>query len=135
MAIEIRGMTPLLSVFDIPASIGFYCEALGFEVVGSDGNPAPHFDWAMLRLKGSELMLNTAYDEGERPPCPDPARIDAHRDVALYFGCPDVDGAYARLRASCPVRNGAVVSYRPRRLPALLPVARGGVGNRETGGR
>jgi glyoxylase I family protein len=44
-------------------------------------------------------MLNTAYDEGVRPPCPDPARIDAHRDVALYFGCPDVDGAYAQLRA------------------------------------
>jgi len=49
-------------------------------------------------LNGAELMLNTAYDVGERPPVPDPARIAAHQDTAIYFGCPDVDGAYAYLR-------------------------------------
>ena len=43
-------------------------------------------------------MLNTAYESNERPPSPDPARIAVHRDVVLYFGCPDVDGAYAHLR-------------------------------------
>lgn len=98
MAIEIRGLAPLLSVFDMPSSIKFYCEGLGFEIVGTDKKPAPHFDWVLLRLNGAELMLNTAYDEGQRPPSPDPARIAAHQDAAIYFGCPDIDGAYLYLR-------------------------------------
>ena len=98
VAIDIRGIAPLLSVFDMPTSLKFYCETLGFEVAATDAKPAPHFDWVMLRLNGSELMLNTAYEANERPPSPDPARIAVHRDVVLYFGCPDVDGAYAHLR-------------------------------------
>jgi glyoxylase I family protein len=98
MAIDVRGLAPLLSVFDMPTSIKFYCDGLGFEVVGTDGKPAPRFDWALLRLDSAELMLNTAYDADERPSVPDPARIAAHQDAALYFGCPDVEGAYAHLR-------------------------------------
>lgn len=98
MAIEIRGLAPLLSVFDMPTSLAFYCDGLGFEIAGSDGKAAPDFDWVLLRLNGTELMLNTAYDGDRRPPSPDPARIAAHRDAAIYFGCPDVDGASARLR-------------------------------------
>ncbi len=46
-----------------------------------------------------ELMLNTAYEEDARPPAPDAARTAAHDDTAIYFGCPDVDAAYAYLRA------------------------------------
>ncbi len=42
--------------------------------------------------------LNTAYDEGQCPPTPDSVRVAAHQDAAIYFGCPDVDGAYAHLR-------------------------------------
>ncbi len=99
MAIDVHGLCPLLAVFDMPTSIKFYCDGLGFEIVASDGKPAPLFDWVLLRLNDTELMLNTAYDPGERPPVPDPTRIDAHQDAALYFGCPDVDGAYAHLRA------------------------------------
>lgn len=99
MAIEVTGAAPLLSVFDMPASMKFYCEGLGFEIVSTDGKPAPLLDWVLLRLNGSELMLNTAYDHAQRPPTPDPARIAAHRDVGIYFACPDVDAAYAHLRA------------------------------------
>jgi glyoxylase I family protein len=117
MAIEIRGMAPLLSVFDMPASIKFYCEALGFEVVSTDQKPAPHFDWVLLRLNGSELMLNTAYEEAERPPVPDSARVAAHRDAAIYFGCPDVDGAYAYLRGiGIEVREPKVAWYGMKQL-------------------
>ena len=98
MGIEIRGLTPLIQVFDMPTSIQFYCEGLGFEIAGSDGKPRPHFDWALLRLNGLELMLNTAYERDERPPAPDPAHIAAHEDTAIYFSCPDVDGVYAYLQ-------------------------------------
>jgi len=34
-----------------------------------------------------------------RPPAPDLARFATHEDTCLYFGCPDVDAAYAYLRA------------------------------------
>lgn len=98
MAISVRGLAPLLQVFDMPTSIRFYCDALGFEVAGNDGKPAPNFDWVLLRLNGAELMLNTAYEQDHRPPTPDPARIAAHEDTAIYFSCPDVDGAYAHLQ-------------------------------------
>ncbi len=98
MAIEIRGLAPLLQVFDMPTSIRFYCEALGFELVATDGKAAPNCDWVLLRLNGAELMLNTAYERDQRPATPDPARIAAHQDVGIYFGCPDVDAAYERLR-------------------------------------
>jgi glyoxylase I family protein len=99
MAIDIRGMAPLLQVFDMPTSIKFYRDVLGFEVVTTSNPRGEPFDWALLRLNGVELMLNTAYEEDARPPAPDPARIAAHDDTCLYFGCPDVDAAYAHLRA------------------------------------
>lgn len=97
MAIDIRSMTPLLEVFDMPTAVSFYRDLLGFEVVnrsGSDDNS----DWVMLRLADIYLMLNTAYEGDERPPKPDAARVQAHHDTALFVGCPDVDGAYAYLR-------------------------------------
>jgi catechol 2,3-dioxygenase-like lactoylglutathione lyase family enzyme len=111
MAIDVRGLAPLLQVFDMPASLKFYCDGLGFAIVANDGKPAPHFDWVLLRLNGSELMLNTAYEEAERPPAPHPARIAAHQDSSIYFGCPDVDGAYAHLQAK------GIQSEKPRIAP------------------
>jgi glyoxylase I family protein len=98
VAIDIRGMAPLFQVFDMPTSIKFYRDALGFEVVATSKPRGEHFDWALLRLNGVELMLNTAYEEDARPAVPDPVRIAAHEDTCLYFGCPDVGGAYAYLR-------------------------------------
>jgi len=99
VGIDIRGMAPLLQVFDMPTSIAFYRDTLGFEVVTTSKPRREHFDWALLRLNGVELMLNTAYEEDARPPAPDPARIAAHDDTCLYLGCPDVDSACAFLRA------------------------------------
>jgi len=99
MAIEVRGMAPLLQVFDMPLSIAFYRDVLGFEVVSTSKPRGEHFDWALLWLNGVELMLNTAYEEDARPAAPDSARIAAHDDTCLYFACPDVDAAYAHLRA------------------------------------
>jgi glyoxylase I family protein len=98
MAIQIRGMTPLLQVFDMPASVHFYCDLLGFEIVNTDGKPAPGFDWVWLRLDGADLMLNTRYEADDRPAAPDPARVASHDDIGLFFSCPDVDAAYAHLR-------------------------------------
>lgn len=99
MGIEVRGMSPLLQVFDMPTSIAFYRDVLGFEVVTTSNPGGEHFDWALLQLNGVELMLNTAYERDDRPPKPDSTRIASHDDTALYFGCPEVDAAYAYLRS------------------------------------
>jgi catechol 2,3-dioxygenase-like lactoylglutathione lyase family enzyme len=107
MPIDVRGLTPLIQVYDMPTSVRFYRDLLGFEVVstspawGQDG-----FHWAMLRLGGAELMLNTAYEfEDDRPAVPEPTRVEAHDDTGLFFVCADVDNAYQEFR-----RKGVTVS-------------------------
>jgi catechol 2,3-dioxygenase-like lactoylglutathione lyase family enzyme len=117
MGIEIRGMAPLLQVFDMPTSIAFYRDVLGFEVVTTSKLGAENFGWALLRLNGVELRLNTAYEEDSRPPEPDRARIAAHDDTAIFFGCPDVDAAYAHLRSRAEnVKEPKVAPYGMKQL-------------------
>lgn len=103
MTIEVEGLTPLLEVYDMAEALHFYRDGLGFEIGGaSDAVDAPegrHGQWCWLRLGGAKLMLNTAYDAGERPPERDPARQRAHRDTGLFLRCPDVDAAAEELRA------------------------------------
>ena len=104
MTPDVRGVVALLECFDMATSIAFY-RALGFEVVDHWGARKGEIDWVRLRLGGAELMLNTAYDEDERPPMPDPGRVRGHSDTELFFECADVD-------AVCEVlhRNGVAVS-------------------------
>jgi glyoxylase I family protein len=101
MAMEMTGLTPLIQVFDMPESIAFYCGKLGFEVGASspeiEGPEGRYFHWAWLRCGDAELMLNTAYDTGKRPPERDAARWAGHRHTCLYIGCPDPDAAYEHL--------------------------------------
>jgi len=98
MAIEIRGLCPLLQVYDMPTSLAFYRDVLGFEVKATAG-PPDDIGWAWLTLHGVEIMLNTEYEMPDRPPVPDPAHIAAHKDTIIYFGAPDVDAVYEHLRA------------------------------------
>lgn len=99
MSIDVRGVCTLLQVFDMPASVRFYRDVLGFEIVETSARDGDQFDWGLLRLNGTELMLNTAYEADDRPGSPDHERMALHRDVCLYFGCPDVDAAYEHLAA------------------------------------
>ena len=81
----------------MPKSIAFYRDVLGFTIA----SPVPDnlkCDWVLLELNGSELMLNTAYEAGERSATPDATRLAAHRDVALFFDCPDLDAAQEHFR-------------------------------------
>jgi uncharacterized glyoxalase superfamily protein PhnB len=102
MTLGIGGFAPLLQVFDMPTSLAFYRDVLGFEVA-SEVPADDRCDWVMLTLRGSELMLNTADEAHERPAAPDPAPIAARSDVILYFDCEDVDRAFSDLRE----RHGA----------------------------
>ena len=51
MAIEIRGQCPLLQVFDMPTSIKFYGDLLGFNIVMTL-RPGPQFDCGLTSTRG-----------------------------------------------------------------------------------
>ncbi len=96
MAIAVRGLAPLLQVYDMPTSVRFYRDQLFFEIIGHSGDLAGDaFHWVWLRLGDVEVMLNSAYETDEERPVPmDAARRASHGDTCLFLGCPDVDAAY-----------------------------------------
>ena len=121
MALELERVCPLLQVFDMPRSIAFYRDMLGFEIVATS-QPGNHFDWAFLKLNDAELMLNTAYEADERPSDPDPVRMAAHVDTVLYFGCRDVDAAHGFLRAQgLDVSEPVITHYGMKKLYLMDP--------------
>jgi len=118
---QVRSLCPLIQVYDMNEAVAFYRERLGFEVVAqSDERDTPEgrlFHWCWLRLGGAHLMLNTAFDEGERPSARDPARQQAHADTCFYFDAPDVDGVAAALRSKeLPFEGPRDASYGMRQL-------------------
>jgi glyoxylase I family protein len=96
MPVDVRGHCPLLMVYDMPASLAFYRDVLGFTVVQSAG-PPEDIGWALLELGAAQIMLNTQYELHDRPPARDPARTAAHADTVIYFGAPEPDGVYQHL--------------------------------------
>ena|SRR5688572_3311418 len=121
MAIEVRGLSPLLEVFDMPTSLAFYRDRLGFQVTGDSGQ-GDESGWVMLELGPATVMLNAAYDDGERPDTPDLTRIAAHRDTCIYFGCPDVEAAYEHIRSQgIECEPPSVAPYGMKQLYLLDP--------------
>ena len=124
MGLEVRGVAPLLGVYDMPESVRFYCDRLGFEVVShSPMLEAGYFHWALLRLGDAEIMLNTNFEDNDERPFPaDAARNAAHRDTCLYFGCPDVDAAYEELRGKdFDVKEPVVTHYGMKQMYLVDP--------------
>jgi catechol 2,3-dioxygenase-like lactoylglutathione lyase family enzyme len=108
-------------VFDMPASVAFYRDVIGFEVV-MQSQPGEHFDWALLRMGGASLMLNTAYEAHERPAAPDPGRRAGHGDTTLFIGCPGVDEVYEYLRSKgVAVEKPVVRVYGMKQLTVTDP--------------
>jgi catechol 2,3-dioxygenase-like lactoylglutathione lyase family enzyme len=121
MPIQVQDLTPLIQVFDMPTSVAFYRDVIGFEIV-MQSQPGDHFDWALLKLGDAALMLNTAYESDQRPPAPDPARRAGHADTTLYFYCPNVDETYEYLRAKgLAVKKPVVRDYGMKQLTVTDP--------------
>lgn len=117
MPIEVTGVCALLQVFDMPTSVRFYRDVLGFEVVQSSEREGDFFDWGLLRLSDACLMLNTAHEQDSRPAHPNPLWIKSHGDTCLYFACPDVDAAYQHLRSKgIDVKEPKVAPYGMKQL-------------------
>jgi glyoxylase I family protein len=123
MAPRIEGLAPLLQVFDMPTSIRFYRDVLGFEVKQRSSERSPDdCDWVLLESGHSQLMLNTAYEFDKRPPSPQPARVAAHRDTGLFFGCRDLDALYTHLlERGVGVNPPKVAPYGMKQLWAMDP--------------
>ncbi len=110
-SLKLEGMAPLLQVFDMPVSLRFYRDQLGFEVKMSSGE-GDECDWVLLSRDGIEIMLNTAYEKQHRPDEPMPDRVTAHRDITIYFGCPDITAAYQYLlEKGLPVQPPVITGY------------------------
>jgi len=121
MAVDVAGFAPLIQVFDMPTSLRFYREVMGFTVV-AQSSPGDECDWCMLRRDRMILMLNTAYERDHRPATMDPARIDSHGDTALFFECPDPDAAYsALLEMGVTARKPRVTGYGMKQVYLLDP--------------
>jgi glyoxylase I family protein len=98
MSFSPLGLTPLIGVFDMPRSLSFYRDTLGFNVVSASPEvetaEGRFSHWMWLRFGSAEIMLNTQYDSNERPPKPPEKTL---RDAVFYIGCTDVEHAYAEL--------------------------------------
>ena len=121
MPIQATGVTPLLQVYDMRRSVAFYLDVLGFEVV-EQYEPDGHLYWAMLRLGGAVVMLNSRYEDDD-PARPAMApRVPAHEDMTLYFACPDVDAAHEHLSSrGVPVKPPTVTHYQMKQLHITDP--------------
>ena len=106
------GLTPLIGVFDMPKSLEFYRDMLGFSVffaspeVETAEGKFSHYMW--LKFGGAEIMLNTQYDSDERPSQP-PERCP--RDTVFYIRCSDVEFVYRELT------ERGLVTERPKIAP------------------
>jgi catechol 2,3-dioxygenase-like lactoylglutathione lyase family enzyme len=117
VTIDVRGMTPLIRVFDMPTSLKFYCDVLGFEIVQADSHTtAPNHNWVWLKQGEINLMLNTAYEYDKRPPSPDPRRVASHGDNGSFIGAPDVDAVSSQRFRFRPTGEAAPVA-------ALFPLS------------
>jgi glyoxylase I family protein len=55
VAIAVRGLCPLISVFDMPTSLHFYRDVVGFSEVAKSGQ-GDNVGWAWLRHGGDACL-------------------------------------------------------------------------------
>jgi glyoxylase I family protein len=113
MALEVRGIVALLWVYDMPTSVRFYRDKLGFEILATSAVLGEdHYDWAMLGVGQGRFMLNARFESNEERPVGPLPSTGSQRDVWLYFDCPDVEAIYATLRvAGVDVQKPSVTYY------------------------
>jgi uncharacterized glyoxalase superfamily protein PhnB len=120
MSMNVTGVSPLMQVYDMQTSIDFYRDVLGFEVVHLAAEPTGHLWWALLKLGGATVMLNSKYEGDSRPPEPEP--VTGRDDVTLYFSVDDVDSAYRELRTKTSrVEEPVTMSYGMRQMNVRDP--------------
>ncbi len=111
----IKSLIPMLSVANLALTRAFYCDRLGFKVLGSFGNPEPV--WNMLGRDGVKLMFNFpgGYIETDLP--------RRAKDFQIYYFYPDdVRALHAEWRAKgLPVGDLRVTHYGMREFELRDP--------------
>ena len=97
MPVNVDYLTPLIQVLNMPRSLDFYRDILGFEVVQDSGD-GDDSSWVWLSKDGCHLMLNDQYEPGQVPNEPPAERTRWHSDTCLYLGA-DPDAVYQHLRS------------------------------------
>ena len=94
----LKQLIPMLNVSDIDASLAFYHDALGFEVV-SDPVAVREWRWATIRSGSTELMLSQTENGPGLEQCDDP-HADTSWPTIFYFYPDDVERLYAEVIAA-----------------------------------
>lgn len=90
---KITSITPSLESNALRATIGFYREALGFEL--ADVYPdAEHFTWASMHRDGQVLMFTERNQHGRQVP--------TAFTGSLYFRVDDVDALWQTVKTHLP---------------------------------
>jgi len=115
MAVKnVSRVEPLLAVLDVRKSVAWYRDVLGCEVL-STWEPGGTLHWALLRLGGARLMLNSRFEHAEEAAGFQP--VVERDDIFLYFPCDDADETYRSLRDSgCAVNEPVTTFYGMRQL-------------------
>jgi uncharacterized glyoxalase superfamily protein PhnB len=91
MPFEITGLSPMLKVPDLSATIKFYTEILGFAVQNQMQDDAGSITWCALKWGGAQIMFYSA-ESLDQPPGP-PAMTGV-----LYFNPTNVRALWAHLK-------------------------------------
>ena len=110
----IRSVCPLIQVFDMPRSLAFYRDLLGFEIV-EKAPQGERTEWAWLARGSCHLELNSMFEASKLPNDEDRGRTRAHGDTVLCFHTHDVGAMCAYLR-----ENGLTVPD-PEIGPFFIP--------------
>ena len=94
----LRQLIPMLNVSSIRASLDFYRDALGFDVV-SNPDAVDEWHWATIRSGDTELMLAQTDGGPELAAGKDPHE-EVHWPTIFYFYPSDVEQLYASVVAA-----------------------------------
>ena len=94
---KLQQLIPMLNVSNIEASLEFYRNTLGFEIV-SDPDMVGDWRWATIRSGNTELMLSESRSEPDAGKITDP-HVDTSWPVIFYFYPDDVAALHAKVLA------------------------------------
>ncbi|MBX3357841.1 MAG: VOC family protein [Phycisphaeraceae bacterium] len=90
MAARVQTIRPMLAVSDLPRTMAFYCDRLGFRCVCTFGEPPV---WCDLVRDGQSMMFNAPGKEAVERDVP-----RRSKDYQIYyFNCDDAAGLHAEL--------------------------------------
>ena len=113
---NLTGLTPYFEVFDMIASVAFYRDILGFDVLFASPEVETlegRFSHFMHLGRGhAQIMLNTAYDSNERPSTRSDPRWAGCEHNQFYIDCDDVLGLYTEvIDRGCDAASPALTGY------------------------